>query len=475
MGETTPAAGASGTAPDTCCSGVSADAALEAASPATATAVDPCVIDASLRVSMKDGLAWAVMVGAGERYVNPFIILGPSGVLRLGAISALPTLVGSIVQCFAANVVDRAGQRKPFFVLASALQALSWVPFCVGMFLPLHIGYWLMLASFALYIGFGNAAGPPWTSVMGDLVPADRRGRYFGLRSGLIGAGLIVSTLGAGGWVTYASDRPELALLGLSGRNFAFLSLFLLAMVARLMSAHYLHQMYEPPYHRQTSDRFSLLDFIRRAPQAHFGRFVIYCMLLNVGVGFLGPYFFWYILGELKFSPFAFAVIGAVQWLAYYGFIVLWGHLADRIGSKRVLALGGIGMAGVPLLLLLADNFWWFVIVQVYDGLVSSAYGLAAVNYLLDVVTPPKRARCAAYQALFVAVGTAIGTFAAALVLAYAPLPLHVGSVAITHPFKLLLIGSTLLRLLPSLLLLGSFQEFRLQRPVFIEERVPGL
>lgn len=424
---------------------------------------------------MKDGLAWAVMVGAGERYVNPFIILGPSGVLRLGAISALPTLVGAIVQCFAANIVDRLGHRKPFFVLASVLQALAWVPFGVGMFLPLHSGYWLMLASFALYIGFGNAAGPPWTSVMGDLVPADRRGRYFGVRSGLIGAGLIVSTLGAGAWVTYAGNQPGLALFSLSSRDFAFLTLFILALVARLMSAHYLNEMYEPPYRSHISDRFTLLDFVRRAPQAHFGRFVFYCMLLNVGVGFLGPYFFWYILGELHFSPFAFAAIGAVQWLAYYGFIVMWGWLADRVGSKRVLAIGGIGMAGVPLLLLLGDSFWWFVIVQVYDGLVASAYGLAAMNYLLDVVTPPKRARCAAYHALFVAAGTAIGTLTAALVVMWVPMPLHLGGLAIAHPFQILLIGSAALRLLPSLLLLGSFQEFRLQRPVFIAQQTPGL
>ena len=45
----------------------------------------------------------------------------------------------------------------------------------------------------------------------------------------------------------------------------------------------------------------------------------------------------------------------------------------------------------------------------------------------------------------------------------------------IGHPFVLLCLGSTLLRLLPSLLLLGSFQEFRLQRPVFAPQDVTML
>ena len=242
----------------------------------------PEAISASLRASIKDGVAWSVMVGAGERYVNPFIILGDAGLLRLGAISAVPLVVGALVQCLAANLVDAAGRRKPFFVAGAALQGLTWIPFCVGIFLPLGIGYWLMLASFALYIGFGNFGVPAWTSTMGDLVPEDRRGRYFGTRNCLIGIGLIVSTLGAGWWLTYAKDRSALAVLGLSSQNVAFVTIFALALVARFFSVHYLRQMHEPPYRRQPSDHFSLLDFIRRAPRAHFGRFVCYCTALNL-------------------------------------------------------------------------------------------------------------------------------------------------------------------------------------------------
>ena len=429
--------------------------------------VEPQVLNRTLWISIKDGVAWSVMVGAGERYVSAFIILGQAGLTRIAGMHALPGLVGAVVQCFAADIVDAAGRRRPFCAGSAAAQALTWVPFCAGMFLPPAIGYWLMLASFALYIGFANFGAPAWNSMMGELVPADRRGRYFGLRNGVIGAGLIVSSLAAGAWVTYGRDRPGLAHLGLSSLNFAFLTVFAVAMLARLVSAYYLHQMHEPPYQRHPSDHFTLLDFIRRAPRAHFGRFVFYCMGLNAGVGFIGPFFFWYILAELHFSPLAFAAIGAINWLANYGSSIVWGHVADRVGNKRVLAIGGIGLALVPLLLLVSDHFWWFAIAQAYDGIVTSAFSIASANYLFDVVTVPKRARCSAYNALFGAAGTAVGTFGAALVATCTPLPLHVAGVTIGHPFVLLCLGSALLRLLPSLLLLGSFQEFRLQRPVF--------
>jgi len=434
---------------------------------ASTDTIDPRSVDRSLRSSIKDGVAWAVMAGAGERYVSPFIILGQGSLLRLAGITALPGVAGAIVQCVAANVVDAVGRRRAICVGAATAQALTWVPFCVGMFLPEPFGYWLMLAAFTLYIGFGNFGGPAWNSLMGQLVPIERRGRYFGLRNTLIGVGLIASSLGAGAWVTYARGHPGLGVLGLNGQNFAFLTLFVTAMLARLVSARYLHQMHEPPYRRQPSDRFTLLEFIGRAPRAHFGRFVFYGMWLNAGVGFVGPFFFWYVLSELRFSPAAFAVLTAVNWLAYFGSSLLWGRLTDRIGSKRVLSIGGIGMVFIPLLLLGATELWWFAIVQAYEGLVTSAFGIASMNYLFDVVTGPKRARCSAYNALFVTTGTALGTLAGALVATHVSLPLVLGPVTIGHPFTLLCLGSLVLRLLPNLLLLRSFQEFRLRRPAF--------
>jgi len=88
-------------------------------------------------------------------------------------------------------------------------------------------------------------------------------------------------------------------------------------------------------------------------------------------------------------------------------------------------------------------------------------------TYLYDVVTPPKRARCAAYNNLFIGVGTLVGSFGAALLGQLTPLPAHLAGLTITQPFTLMLLASALVRLLANLLLLGSFAEFRLRRPAF--------
>ena len=163
------------------------------------------------------------------------------------------------------------------------------------------------------------------------------------------------------------------------------------------------------------------------------------------------------------FSPVDFLVLKPVILLALFGMQPLWGRLSDRVGTKRVLAIGGIATALIPVFLLVADNVWTLGAALIYDGIAWAAFNLAAGNYLFDIVTPPKRARCTAFYNLFFSTGLALGIFAGGLVAAYVPLPLTIAGIRIEHAFTLLLVLSALFRLLPNVLLLGSFGEYRLR------------
>jgi MFS family permease len=435
--------------------------------------IPPAVLRASLRNSIKDAIAWSVMQGAGTNYVMPFVILGGKGLLYVAAFGGLPVLVGAIVQWLAANVTDAVGRRNRIIVSSSFLQALVWVPIGLAIFLPFDaVGYWVMLGAFVVNLGLANFGVPAWQSLMGELVPAARRGRYFGLRNALSGGVFVAAFFASGAWLTLCERRDEMALLGLSGRNFGFLVLFAIAGGARLVSTWYLSRIHEPPYRPQAADRFSLLEFIRRAPRAHFGRFVFYSTIMNVGVGAVTPFLPWFWFDQRHFSPAAFATVMTANLLAGVLSQPWWGRLIDRLGSKRVLGIGGIGMVLSPPLLLLCDSFWSFAAIMAYDGIVYAAFTTTVGTYLYDVVTPPKRVRCAAYNNLFMGAGTLVGSFGAAALGQFVPLPLNVGGMAIMQPFTLMLLASAVVRLLANVLLLGSFEEFRLQRPAFATE--PG-
>jgi MFS family permease len=393
------------------------------------------------------------MHGAGERYILPLVILAGATLPRVAAIAALPPLAGALVQCLAANLADSAGRRKSMFVGSALVQALTWLPASIAVFLPGDAGYWLMLLSFALYLAAHNFSIPPWSSVMGNLVPPAVRGRWFGFRNLLVGAGIVASFTFGGEWLQWCEVRP--GLWGLSGRNTGFLALFALAMAARLASTGCLAKMFEPSYRRAASDRFTLAQFIRRMPYGHFGRFTIYVTALMVGVGLAGPFFWWYMFGPLKLSTREFAVLGTAHLAVHFGSQPLWGRLADRIGNKAVLAIGGVGIALIPVIWLVSTNYAYLLVAQMYDGCVWGAFAIASGNYLYDTCTPPKRARCTAYYNLFLAAGGLVGAFLGA---AIAPLAAKLGMA----PFTLLLVVSAAGRMLPNLTLLPLFADTRI-------------
>lgn len=421
----------------------------------------------SLRNSTKDAIAWSFMYGAGARHLMPFLVLGNQGLLQQAAFGGVPSLLGGVLQWFAADLTDRTRRRNLIIVASAVVQALSWLPLCVAVFLAKEQAFWLALFGYLIFAATGAFSVPPWASLMGDLVPPRRRGRYFGMRNALSGLVHFGSLFAAGWWLTWCQDNPRVAVLGLSGLNFGFLVVFVLSGIARFISAWYLAHVHEPPYAPQASDRFTMWEFLKRLPQAHFGRFVVYNALMNAGIVCFMNYLGWYLLKERGFSPGWLAVIMTMNLMATVLSQPYWGRLADRVGNKRVLALGGIGLVATPLLFPLSDTLTHYLLVMTYDGLLMGAFGLAAGNYFYDVVTPAKRARCGACNMLFVGTGVLCGCFIGALLATYAPLPLRLGGVTITHAFTLILLASAVLRLVPNLLLLWSFAEFRLRRPTF--------
>ncbi len=402
------------------------------------------------------------MHGFGERYVGALVIKGGAGLLALAFLSVLPSIAGAWVQCFSANVTDIFKRRKRIMVGGAIAQALTWAPAALALYFSPDTAYWVILASFSLYLAIQNFVTPPWASVMGDLVPADQRGRYFGLRNFLTGSGIIVSFLAGGFWLDHCRTNNTSAL-GLAGEAYGFFALFAMAGVARLVSAYYLNTMHEPAYEPQPADRFSLIEFLKRVPKGHFGRFVIYISFVHLGVGVGGAYFGWYVLGVLAYDSRDFAILFTIPLVTMFCSQPLWGRLADRVGNKRLIVIGGIGVGLIPVLWLFSKDFTYLCVAQAYDGLVWAAFEIACWNYLFDVVTPPKRARCLAYKTLLQSIGSGLGIFLGAGVGLLFAIPIDTPKGPAMQPsFPAILCVSAALRLLPSLLLLRTFKEVRI-------------
>ena len=420
------------------------------------------VHNASRRASIHDGISHAVMLGCGENYFGPFGIFLRASTIQVGLLATLPQLFGAFMQWAGALNMSRFKSRRRIILVAVLIQAVTFIPMT---FLPIFFGkgtfpvLFLLLLTI-LYHGANGAVVPIWNSLIGDLVPARIRGRFFGLRNRLTGMSTFFSLLTAGGTLYLFQKMGKLEI--------GFLVIFLLAFFARLNSARWLAKYEDPMFQLSPEHIFTFRQFLRRSPHSNFAKFVFFVGVINFGVAFSGPYFSLYMLRDLGFSYLEFTLVTGVSTITQFLTFRYWGGLSDRFGTKKILNVCGWGVSVVPMLWLFSPRIFYLVIIQVYGGLVWSGFSLSAMNFLFDAVTPPKRARCVAYQGLVNGFLILLGSLAGGYTAGHLPHVFTFGPWTWKPPFILpvVFLISGLIRLVAAGIFLRKFKEVRPVEPI---------
>ena len=411
----------------------------------------------SIKASIKDGVSNAVMLGCGESYFNAFSIFLRASTLQVGLLATLPQLFGAIMQWLGALNLDRLRRRRLVIILGASTQAVTLLPMAL---LPFLFGRNDLLITFLLilmiiYYGANGYVVPAWNSLIGDLVKPAERGLFFGHRNMLTGMSTFLS-LSLAGLILYFFEKVGIPETG-------FLVAFSAAFIARLNSARWLSRYDDPEFLISPDQVFTFRQFLRRSPHSNFAKFVFFIGAVNLGVAFSAPYFALYMLRDLGFSYIEYTVVIAVSTITQFLTFRYWGSLSDRFGNKKILNVCGWGVGLVPILWLFSSNILYLMAIQVFGGLVWSGFNLASANFIFDAVTPPKRARCVAYQGLVNGVLVFIGSLLGGYAAGHLPQSLDLGMWTWRPPFMLLMVFliSGIMRLAAAALFLPKFKEVR--------------
>src|SRR5690606_33357883 len=116
---------------------------------------------------------------------GPYALFLNASTLLVGVIATLPPLIGAMFQGLAVWTTEKFRARRRIIVIAAylhcaAILAMAVVPALLPTGLPAALA---VLGIATLYFLLAGFIAPPWNSLMGDLVPARWRGRFFGLRT----------------------------------------------------------------------------------------------------------------------------------------------------------------------------------------------------------------------------------------------------------------------------------------------------
>jgi len=337
---------------------------------------------------------WATLTGGV--YLTGFALWLGAGPGIIGVVTAIPTFAG-LIQLVSSYFGERLSARKPFTALFSIIGRTLWLPI---LFLPFMLGRERSLYPFLLLFALSyicmNVPIPAYLSWMSDLVPPDHRGRYFARRNMIAGfVGMLIGLPAA--WFLDAATRKS------HNEAIGFGVLFGVGVLGGLLAFICLMRQPEPPRYiapknEETPTGLAGVLNYYRAPFAdqNFRCLIGFNAMLGLGQFFAAPFFIVWALQHLNLSYVPLQIFATLTSLASLGSMVLWGYLADKFGSKPLLAIGVFGTFTLPLYWILTNPlapgtmFFLVFMVSVTGGFFWAGVGIAQFNLLIRLSPPEK-------------------------------------------------------------------------------------
>ncbi len=379
----------------------------------------------SLVASAWDGVFATVMMGIVETFgVAGAVALGVRSV-PIALLGPLPIWLGTLAQLgLRRRVAGHA--RKPWVVSAVRTQATmllflaltGWAP--AGWAAPLYV------VAFVLYGASNAAVGHLWMSWISDVCPVVVLGRHMAWRSALF-ACVQLATTALAGWLArdFTNRTAPWSLYALA---------FALAAAARYSSSGFLAIQFEPP----PAPPLRAIESFR--PSVALERFAKAIALLNGSALVAGPFFAVWFLRDLHFSYLEFAIAGACSVLGQLVANRFVGHLADTLGAARVLRVGAIFAALVPLPYLWLESAQAVWLSNFGSGMAWASVNLAAFKYLVQASRGGPDRSGFVYANLWLTSTTLVMGLVGGLLAPYMP-------VVFTWPLQTLFLLSAVLRI----------------------------
>ena len=304
--------------------------------------------------------------------------------IAIGLVPAIYSIAYYLPQLFAANHAERLKRKLPFVMLIGGL--LERVPYLfAGLAILLFAESAPIAALLCIYlvIGLGalgnGVATPAWFSMIGKVLPVNRRGIFFGVSEGL---GTLMGIAGA-----FFVGR----VLDEMGYPLNFATLFLVAAVFMGISwiGLALNREPESPI---VKEHIPFSHYFRRLPAIlrdnhNFRRYLLsysISRLSTMGVGFF-----------IVFGNENFALTGADVGLLTAILIgsqaamqLLLGWLADKRGHKANLTLSGFALALAAIVALGATDLLGLIPAFILLGVGLASDHVSRLNIILEFAVP---------------------------------------------------------------------------------------
>jgi MFS family permease len=287
----------------------------------------------------------------------------------IGFMATMFQIGWQVPQLLTSNRVAGLKRYKPMVIWMTLIERVPYFGLAIVAILVPVIGKPLALILSILMMviqSFGGGfTATAWQSMISKIMPANRRGTFFGMQSA--GANLF-ATFGA----LFAS-----VILAASVFPNSFGILFFLAGISLMVSFVFLAMAFEPESEPQdTVEPVKLREFWQRLKKilnrdTNFRWFLIVRSLTSLSITAIS-FFTIFGIRQFNMTPEFASIMTSVLLISQTMSSPILGWIGDRWGHRRVLAFGNLMMIFAIIAAMIAPDVSWFYIVFGLTGLVNS-------------------------------------------------------------------------------------------------------
>ncbi len=340
-------------------------------------------------------LALGVSLTQPTTVISAFVADLTGSTVWVGGLSTVLTIAGALPQLFVARWIEPRPRKMPYLMTAIYLRVISWgvlawLIYTIGDQQPLTLA-WILVGMLAIFYAGGGLGNIPYTDIIGKIIPAERRGAFFGGMGALAGPLSVGAAFFARHIMAHVAYPNNYALLfGLAAVGLGVASLGFWAMREPLTSVTERSLQSWHKYWQQ------LLTAGRRL------KILIAAQLLT-GFSLMAlPFYVVFAREQLDAPSEAIGWFLLAQVLGSLLFNLVWARLVDRAGSRWMLFFCAIISTLTPLLAIILASFGWFALIPVFF-LTGASFAGRTVGFqsaLLEVAPATERATYAGLNAV---------------------------------------------------------------------------
>jgi MFS family permease len=332
-------------------------------------------------VNVADGMFFGLGLGFSSfaAVIPLFFATLTDNLVLIGLVGALHVIGWSLPQMLTAKYVTKLRRFKPFVLLMTLQERIPFFGLALIAWLSpnmdRNVALWIALALLVWQCFGGGFTGTAWQSMIGKIMPPNRRGTFYGMQSGL--ANLLLS----GGAIV-----AGLILERVNG-PLDFTLCFLLTGVVMMISFGFLASTRESeseinPVEVQQRVSWRSFGAILKK-DVNFGWFLVSRCLSQVASMALTFYIIYATRHLAMDEGTAGVMVGVMGLTQTVGSIGL-GWIGDQWGHRKVLVLGGILLAASALVATFAPNQTWFYLVFGLTGIANATTWATAMAMTIE-------------------------------------------------------------------------------------------